>query len=102
MGAVARLGIATGTMLVVAGVILTPAGVTSSLPDAERPAIARAAATDAPLARRPSHDEGAGAVDLYGNEVNDAIATYSLDPAGSLYELHSPQTEVPRLGSPKS
>jgi hypothetical protein len=42
------------------------------------------------------------AVDLYGNEVSDAIATYSLDPAGSLYELHSPQTELPRLGEPKS
>lgn len=43
-----------------------------------------------------------GAVDLYGNEVIDAIATYSLDPDGSLYEVHSPQTELPKLGSPKS
>ena len=41
-------------------------------------------------------------VDLYGNEVSDAIATYSLDPTGSLYEMHSPQTELPRLASPKS
>jgi len=43
-----------------------------------------------------------GTVDLYGNEVTDAVATYTLDPAGSLYELHSPQTELPRLASPKS
>jgi hypothetical protein len=43
-----------------------------------------------------------GFTDLYGNEVNDAIATYSFDHAGSLYELHSPQTELPKLGSPKS
>jgi len=49
-----------------------------------------------------SHDAEYGAVDLYGNEVIDAVATYSLDPTGSLYELHSPQTELPRLGSPKS
>ena len=40
--------------------------------------------------------------DAYGNEVTNAVAEYSLDPAGSLYELHSPQIELPRLGSPKS
>ena len=40
--------------------------------------------------------------DLYGNEVSDALATYTFDQAGSLYELHSPQTELPRLGIPKS
>jgi hypothetical protein len=47
-------------------------------------------------------DEGAGIADLYGNEVSDAVAKYKADGAGALYELHSPQTEVPRLGSPKS
>lgn len=41
-------------------------------------------------------------VDLYGNEVTDAVAKYKLDATGSLYELHSPQTEVPRLPSPRS
>ena len=41
-------------------------------------------------------------VDRYGNEVSDAVATYTFDRAGSLYELHSPQTEIPRLGIPKS
>lgn len=41
-------------------------------------------------------------VDAYGNEVTDAVAEYSIDGAGGLYELHSPQTELPRLGSPKS
>jgi hypothetical protein len=39
---------------------------------------------------------------LYGNEVSDAVATYTFDQSGSLYELHSPQTELPRLGIPKS
>ena len=49
-----------------------------------------------------SADDAGGFTDLYGNEVTDAIATYTFDKAGSLYELHSPQTELPRLGIPKS
>lgn len=40
-------------------------------------------------------------VDLNGNEVRQAIARYKVDPTGALYEEHSPDTEVPRLGSPK-
>lgn len=47
-------------------------------------------------------DDSEPATDLYGNEVTDAVAKYKLDATGSLYELHSPQTELPRLGSPKS
>src|SRR5580765_840752 len=43
-----------------------------------------------------------GELDAYGNEITSAVAEYSLDPAGSLYELHAPQIEIPRLGSPKS
>jgi hypothetical protein len=43
-----------------------------------------------------------GAVDLYGNEVNDAVATYKLDPTGLMYEEHSPHTELPKLGTPKT
>src|SRR4051812_39854735 len=42
------------------------------------------------------------ATDVYGNEVTAAVATYKFDATGSLYELHSPQTEIPRLASPKS
>jgi hypothetical protein len=41
-------------------------------------------------------------MDVYGNEVTAAVATYKVDAAGTLYELHSPQTELPRLASPKS
>jgi hypothetical protein len=40
--------------------------------------------------------------DVYGNDITQAVATYKLDSTGTLYEEHSPQTEVPRLGSPKS
>jgi hypothetical protein len=42
-----------------------------------------------------------GVVDLYGNDVSAAVATYRLDADGSLYELHSPRTQLPRLSSPK-
>ena len=41
-------------------------------------------------------------VDLYGNEVTNAVAKYLLDASGTVYEEHSPQTEVPRLAAPKS
>jgi hypothetical protein len=41
-----------------------------------------------------------GRRDLYGNDVTDAVATYKRDRAGSVYEEHSPQTEVPRLTPP--
>jgi hypothetical protein len=41
-------------------------------------------------------------VDLYGNEVTAAVAQYKLDGRGALYELHSPQTELPQLAPPKS
>jgi hypothetical protein len=43
-----------------------------------------------------------GAPDLYGNEVSNAVARYKLDDTGGLYEVHSPQTELPRLASPVS
>ncbi len=64
-----------------------------------------ALAADPPDMPEDRDEAGAGAdgfVDLYGNEVTDAIATYTLDQAGSLYELHSPLTELPHLGIPKS
>jgi hypothetical protein len=46
--------------------------------------------------------EGSRPVDLLGNEVTPAIANYKLDPSGTLYEEHSPDTELPRLTNPKS
>jgi hypothetical protein len=47
-------------------------------------------------------DEVPELLDLYGNEVTDAVAKYRFDSSGSLYELHSPQTEVPKLAPPKT
>jgi hypothetical protein len=59
------------------------------------------------MAHRPARIERVAgdndvSVDLHGNDVTEAVARYSLDPAGTPYEVHSPQTELPRLPSPKS
>jgi hypothetical protein len=51
--------------------------------------------------RLPEADPDA-TMDLFGNDVTDAVAQYRLDATGSLYEVHSPQTEIPKLASPKS
>jgi hypothetical protein len=51
---------------------------------------------------RPARTEETETIDLYGNEVTDAVASYKQDATGALYETHSPQTEVPRLAAPKS
>jgi hypothetical protein len=47
-------------------------------------------------------DRANGVVDLYGNDVSDAVAEYTLDAAGCLYEVHSPRTELLHLASPKT
>jgi hypothetical protein len=41
-------------------------------------------------------------LDVYGNEIEDAMTDYRIDPAGDIYERHSPETEVARLGPPVS
>jgi len=46
------------------------------------------------------HDSSTPRVDVLGNEIEDAIADYRVDLAGAVYERHSPETAVPRLGSP--
>ena len=83
---------------------LPPAGERSSLASIAPRSDARAAGRAATVGddRNDQPDEAAGFTDLYGNEVTDAVATYTFDQSGSLYELHSPQTELPRLGIPKS
>lgn len=49
---------------------------------------------------RTQSDEGVPLVDVYGNEVEDAVGDYRVDGTGDLYETHSPDTEITRLGSP--
>jgi hypothetical protein len=101
-----RVAIAGAFAIFIGGAFFTPQ---LAAPD-DAPFAAAPAATigDIRLAADEARDErdaessGGGFTDLYGNEVNDALATYTLDQSGSLYELHSPRTELPRLGIPKS
>lgn len=90
------LGIAAMLPFMVASAVLTPRPVTVSIPDADK-------ATTIESPQPPSTDsESEGATDLFGNQVSDAVARYKFDATGSLYELHSPQTEVPRLKPPRT
>jgi hypothetical protein len=99
--------------ILVASAFFTPQLLTRSLPleaslSTESPVVPASQVQDGsgPAQTRDNPGESTAAIDgftdLYGNEVTDAIATYTFDQAGSLYELHSPQTELPRLGIPKS
>jgi len=76
----------------------TPVPATVAIVDADGLSLV---SQDAPMPRVDGGD-AEGGVDLYGNEITDAVAEYKLDATGSLYELHSPQTELPHLASPKS
>ena len=114
MKAVERVPVGHRVALFRRGAFFTPQLVTRSATFEKSPGVASPAAAAAPdildardvAAPRDELDDpangGEGFTDLYGNEVTDAIATYTFDRSGSLYELHSPRTELPRLGIPKS
>ena len=108
MTALELLGWAVTVPILAGGVFFTR----SPAVDSQSSLIRTGAAADIALVAEPRKMDGdpddieepdaSGFVDVYGNEVTDAIATYTFDRTGSLYELHSPQTELPRLGTPKS
>ena len=51
----------------------------------------------------PWDETGAsGRVDRYGNPIETAIGDYRIDRSGEMYERHSPDTAVPRLGVPSA
>ena len=57
----------------------------------------------APIACSPDDSNDAEpAVDVYGNDVSSAVAEYASDCADGSYEVHSPQTQLSHLSSPKS
>ena len=105
-----RLGFFVAPPLLLAGALLSPQFVTATHPVAPQVEGLESAATIGPFsAPDPDPDSAIDgetnvdeATDLYGNRVTAAVATYQLDATGTLYELHSPQTQLPRLGSPKS
>jgi hypothetical protein len=94
----------------VAAVLVIPVTIACALmaphadghPNARRAVVAVTLPNGPAPAADASEPDEQGALDLYGNDVSDAVAKYKLDADGSLYEAHSPQTQLPRLGSPKS
>ena len=86
---VVLIGLVVALPAYVAGSLLTPRPVFPSYSDAH--------------SRPTAHGrEDDGRTDAYGNDVSSAVAEYSLDESGDVYEQHSPQTEMPHLASPKS
>lgn len=55
-----------------------------------------------PAPATPKLLEGETRTTLQGDDINDAVATYGIDDGGNLYEVHSPHTEVPALGAPRT
>jgi hypothetical protein len=100
----ARVAFIVSSVLMLAG-LAVPVELTQnrSIRSGLHPDVPRSPATSlAAEAGESPEAEEIEPIDLYGNEVSDAVAKYKLDATGGLYELHSPQTEVPRLGVPKS
>ena len=100
-----RVGLFVATLLFAVGALLTQLVTATHPVHSTVKAVESAASIDLfrippdSVEGEPNEDE---ATDVYGNRVSPAVATYQLDAAGTLYELHSPQTQLPRLGSPKS
>jgi hypothetical protein len=87
---------------VVAGALLTPSIHSCGGPDSDPAQDQSFIVPEYGIHSTSADGDDQSAVDLLGNPVSDAIAKYKFDPAGGLYELHSPQTEIPRLAAPKS
>jgi hypothetical protein len=66
-------------------------------PRGETTAISISGAVDAPVVQesgsRPHFD-------VYGNQVDEAVGDYRIDPQGDVYEWHSPDTALLELGPP--
>ena len=102
----ARFGLFALVPLLVAAVFVTPQLVTPTYAEPAATSESQPAAIMDFLSAPPSDSSADqredGATDVYGNEVAVAVAKYRFDAAGAQYELHSPQTELPRLAPPKS
>ena len=105
----ARIGLVVAIPILALGVIVAPQLSGLSRAEPLPAAVPTASPEDSPAATPDpgpdpvdQGDESEGGLDLYGNDVTSAVAKYKFDGTGTLYELHSPQTEVPRLAPPKT
>ncbi len=47
---------------------------------------------------KPTFEPRGPRIDVYGNVVHHAIAQYEIDVEGDVYERHSPETALPKVG----
>lgn len=66
-------------------------------PRGETTAISIPMAVDAPDVQNPG---ARPRFDVYGNQVDEAVGDYRIDPQGDVYEWHSPDTALLELGPP--
>ena len=81
----------------------SPIAATSAEITAPSPSVA-GAVTGEPVVEPDDSDEDGPEqrFDLFGNEIEEAVEDYRLDLRGGLYERHSPETAVAKLGSPST
>ena len=101
-----RIGIAViWVAALLAGRIMGQATAASGIPATSAEVTAQPADRAASVLIEPSveaDDPLDPRVDLFGNEVEDALADYRIDHGGDVYEQHSPETALQKLGSPST
>ena len=94
MNAFGRLGLVALVLLVVGGSLMTHRGVTSTR--SVGAGDITLAASDAATGPRQTPTTDGEAVDLYGNEVSDAIATFPHPPRLASIQRNFRSTAMPR------
>ena len=61
------------------------------------PLVEQAEAEDASVTADPDTQPQ---FDVYGNQIDEAVGDYRIDPRGDLYEQHAPDTALLKLGPP--
>ena len=61
------------------------------------PLVEQAGGEDASI---PAESAGEPQFDVYGNQIDEAVGDYRVDPRGDLYEQHAPDTALLKLGPP--
>lgn len=81
----------------------SPIAATSAEITAPVPPVAGAVTGEPVVEPGDSDDDGPDQrFDLFGNEIEEAVEDYRIDLGGGVYERHSPETAVAKLGSPST
>jgi hypothetical protein len=80
----------------------SPIDATSAEVTGSAPAMAGEVTRGSQREARDPENSADPTLDLFGNEIEEAVADYRIDLRGSVYERHSPDTAVAKLGSPST